>query len=180
VRASGHAPGSSALAWSAEAMTETISRLNEARAGDRPAALSAISDAVWRVTIVDATFIRYRPEEYDRTLARCPSGQRRLIEDTLAGLRFVRNHLGNETGLAGLVGSAQADGSDRVTAWVWRSVRVAASAGCGSREWEHARHRAYEQQLAGSTVGEVFARVADFLQQAAGAVPADARDRSGR
>jgi hypothetical protein len=161
-------------------MTETISRLSEAKAGDRPAGLAGISDAVWRVTIVDATLIRYRPEVYDRILARRPSEQRRLIEDTLAGLRFVRNHLGHETGLAGLVGPTLADGSGDVTAWVWKSVQVSAPGRYGSREWELTRHRAYEQQLAGRTVGEVFARVADFLQQAACAVPADARDPSGR
>lgn len=160
-------------------MTDTISRLSEARAGDRPAGLAGISDAVWRVTIVDGNVIRYRPEEYESILARRPPGQRRVIEDTLAGLRFVRNHLGHETGLAGLVEPARADSSDRVTAWVWKSIPVPAPGRCGSREWEQARHRAY-QQLAGSTVGEVFARVADFLQQAAGAAPSDALDPSGR
>jgi hypothetical protein len=161
-------------------MTDTISRLSAATAGDRPAGLAEISDAVWRVTIVDATLIRYRPEEYESILARRPSGQRRLIVDTLAGLRFVRNNLRCENGLTGLVGPTQADGSDRVTDWVWKSAPVPASSGCGSPDWEQVRHRAYQQQLAGSTVGEVFARVADFLQLAAGAVRADAPDLSGR
>ena len=55
-----------------------------------------VSEAVWQVTIVDATLIRYYPDVYDAVLARRSPPQRRLIEGTMAGLRFVRNRMRSE------------------------------------------------------------------------------------
>jgi 3-oxoacyl-[acyl-carrier protein] reductase len=45
-----------------------------------------VGDAVWWVTIVDATLVRYHPQAYDCVPARRATADRRLIEDTLAGL----------------------------------------------------------------------------------------------
>ena len=41
----------------------------EARGLDLPQALAVISEAVWWVTMVDATVVRYYPDAYDRVLA---------------------------------------------------------------------------------------------------------------
>jgi len=50
-------------------MRETIDRLLRARGWDRPHAFAVISEAVWWVTMVDATLVRYHPDAYDGVLA---------------------------------------------------------------------------------------------------------------
>ena len=60
--------GASALDWSVTAMSETIDRLPGVRVWDRPRAFAGISEAVWRVTIVDATLVRHHPQAYDLSL----------------------------------------------------------------------------------------------------------------
>jgi hypothetical protein len=66
------------------------------RAGgwDRAHGFAAISEAVWWVTMVDATLVRYRPGIYSDLLSRQAAAERRITEDTFAGLRFVRNRMG--------------------------------------------------------------------------------------
>src|SRR5579859_7503604 len=54
----------SALSWAMTAMRDTTQRLGKVRAGDRAQAFAVISEAVWWVTIVDATLVRYYPDEY--------------------------------------------------------------------------------------------------------------------
>src|SRR5580658_5102571 len=83
-----------ALAWSITGMKDAADRVSQARAWDQARAFSVISEAVWWVTIVDATLVRYHPEVYDRVLGEQPDGEQTLIEDTLGGLRFVRNQMG--------------------------------------------------------------------------------------
>ena len=51
----------SALQWSITAMSDTTERLARVNAGDRPQAFALIGEAVWWVTIVDATLVRYHP-----------------------------------------------------------------------------------------------------------------------
>src|SRR5215469_14727043 len=76
-----------ALDWSLTAMTEATSRLAREALDPRHAAV-AVSDAVWWVTIVDSTLVRYHPDSYDATLDEQPPLQRDEIEQTLEGLRY--------------------------------------------------------------------------------------------
>ena len=87
-------PEASALDWSMAAMRDATGRLLRGTARDRARPFAVISEAVWWVTIVDATLVRYHPDTYDAVLAGQPEPERPLIEGTLAGLRFVRNRMG--------------------------------------------------------------------------------------
>ena len=160
----------SALRWSVIAMTETIERLPAVRRWDRPRAFTAIGEAVWQVTLVDATLVRHHPDTYDAIMAARAPAQRRLIEQTLAGLRFVRNHIGHEASLALFIRPGGPDG-DRgsVTSWSWKPVPEPALASIAprGRAWELARYRAYQAHLAGHTLGPTFGRAAEFLNLAA-------------
>jgi hypothetical protein len=51
--------GTSALRWSITAMSDTAQRLSQVAAWDRARAFAAIGEAVWWVTIVDATLMRH-------------------------------------------------------------------------------------------------------------------------
>src|SRR5438552_14291484 len=86
----------SALVWSITAMSDAAERLSRVRAWDQARALVVIGEAVWWVTIVDATVVRRHQDTYDGVLAGQTPAQRELIEGTLAGLRFVRNRIGGE------------------------------------------------------------------------------------
>lgn len=158
-------------------MRDATERLLRARALDRPRAFAVISEAVWWVTIVDGTLVRYRPEAYDGVMADHPPAERRLIEGTLAGLRFVRNQMGHDVDHVDFVHpqtSLSGPGDGRITAWTWASMPepTLASLTPRGRAWEITRYRAYEAQLAGHTVGEIFGRAAHFLKlTAARAVP---------
>jgi len=164
-----------ALGWSSVAMREATQRLlSETVPGRRPAYV-LISEAVWWVTIVDATLVRYYPDTYDALLASQPAGQGRLIEGTLAGLRFVRNQMGYHTDHADFVrpphgrGGRRGSGAGPVSAWAWRPLPEPAVGFLPPprQEWELGRHRAYQAHLAGRTMGEVFERAARFLTLAA-------------
>ncbi len=87
----------SALLWSITAMSDATERLSRVRALDRPRAFAVIGEAVWWVTIVNATLVRHHPEAYDRVMAGQAPEERALIEGTLAGLRFVRNRMGKKS-----------------------------------------------------------------------------------
>jgi hypothetical protein len=161
-----------ALAWSITAMRETTDRLLRAGGWDRANGFAVISEAVWSVTMVDATLIRYRPDIYSSVLARQPAAQRRITEDTFAGLRFVRNRMGYDTDPADFIqplDSRPSAATGRVAAWTWRSVPEPALASLELRaqEWEMTRHRAYQAQLAGQPIGETFSRATAFLLLAA-------------
>lgn len=168
----------SALQWSLTAMGEATGRLEQLRAADLSRGLAAISEAVWWVTLVDATLVRYHPGDYDRVLAGYGLDERRVIEGTLGGLRFVRNRLGRVLDPADFASppARQADRQDRVSMWVWRAVP---EPGCGlperGQQWELARHQCFEAQLTGHCVGETFTRAAAFLLLVASAagVPAE-------
>ena len=95
--------------------------------------------------------------------------ERRLIEGTLAGLRFVRNRMGHEVDHVDFIhpeASRPGPGDGRTTAWTWKSVPepTLASLPPRGKAWEMSRYRAYEAQLADHTIGEIFERAATFLK----------------
>jgi len=178
----------SALDWSMTAMRDATGRLLRAAPRDRARPFAVISEAVWWVTIVDATLVRYHPDTYDIVLASQPGKERRLIEDTLGGLRFVRNRMGqylDPVDFIHPVEGSSGPGDLQFTAWTWKSVPRPEldSLPLRGQEWEMTRYRAYEAQLAGHTVGETFGRAVDFLklaaEQASPAAEAGAHDADG-
>ena len=159
----------SALDWSLAAMCEATGRLSKVQTWDRSRACWAVGDAVWWVTIVDATLVRYHPEPYDGVLARRATADRRLIEETLAGLRFVRNQMDGAVYQVDFVrpGVGQLDPGQRgICAWTWNYLPEPALASLPPRGqiWEMARYRAYEAQLARHRVGDTFGLAAGFLE----------------
>jgi hypothetical protein len=154
----------SALQWSVTAMSEAIGRLPAVRACDRPRALTAVGEAVWWITMVDATLVRHHREAYDAGLAARGAAERRRTEQALAGLRFVRNGIGREAGLDELIGS-EGPVQERVTSWTWKPVSQPALGHLRPRgqAWEMARYRAYQAELASRTIGETFRRAVTFL-----------------
>jgi hypothetical protein len=169
--------GTSALQWSITAMNDTSKRLTRMSARDQPRAFTLISEAVWWVTIVDATLVRHHQDGYDAVLAGQAPAERQHVEGTLAGLRFVRNQIGDKADLAdfiepGVVGADPAQ--RRVTAWTWRSVPAPAVASLSPRgqAWEMNRYCAYQAELAGNSIGETFTRATAFLRQAVADAPA--------
>jgi hypothetical protein len=175
--AGGLAAGASVLEWSITAMSDTTELLPLVRAEDRPRAFAVIGEAVWWVTIVDATLVRHHAEAYDGVMAGQPRAEGRRIEGTLAGLRFVRNQIGQEINVAEFIdpGAAIAGtGGGPVTGWAWTPVRepALASLPARARSWEMTRYRAYQSDLVGHTIGEIFGRAVAFLQlTAANAIP---------
>jgi hypothetical protein len=159
-----------ALGWSLDAMCDTTARLRQARAASRQHALATISEAVWWVTLVDATLVRYHPDTYDRTLAAQPPAQRQVTEETLAGLRFVRNRMGHHLDPADFVHPApRRPGPLRIGHWTWAPLPEPALSTLPEhgQEWELSRYQAYQAQLAGHPVGDTFTRAAEFLRQTA-------------
>lgn len=168
----------SALAWSVTALGDMTRLLPSVRTGDRQQALAAVGEMVWQVTIVDATLVRYYPNVYDSVLAARPRAERRRIEGTLSGLRFVRNRLQDEAAYGDFVAWPGGSGpGGPVTGWAWQPVPAPAleSLPPGSRPWETMRYRDYRDCLAGRTAGETFGRAAAFLSLAAASTPAGAQ-----
>ena len=161
----------SALVWSVTAMADATQRLSRVAAADRPRGFIVVGEAVWRITIVDATLVRHHPAAYDSVMASHAPAQRELVEGTLAGLRFVRNRIGGDGDLGEIIEPSHASprGEDPITGWVWRPVPEPTLAPMPShgRAWERARHRGYQEQLAGHAIGETLSRAAAFLKLAA-------------
>jgi hypothetical protein len=171
--------GASPLVWAITAMGDTTGRLPRVRTADGPRAFAVIGEAVWWVTIVDATLVRHHPGAYDDALAGQSPAERQLVEETLAGLRFVRNQIGDEADLAEFIEPGKAGhgaGRGHITGWTWRSVTEPPLAPLSPRgqAWEMTRYRAYQAQLAGHTIGETFGRAVAFLKLAAADTPASA------
>jgi hypothetical protein len=168
----------SALNWAITAMRDTIRRLPGLVPHDRPRAFAEIGEAVWRVTIVDATLMRHHPMAYDRVIAARAPADRQLIEESLAGLRYVRNQISQDADHADFVRPEPSfPGADRLTAWTWKPVAEPPLAALLPRaqQWEMTRYRAYQARLAGCTVGEVFELAAAFLEQVAAGAPSGTR-----
>jgi hypothetical protein len=165
----------SALDWSFAAMVETIDRLPRVKEWDGARAITVIGEAVWWVTIVDATMLRYHPDAYDQVLA--DARDREEIEHTLGGLRFVRNHMGHDIDHVDFVKAARRRGSggDQIATWTWRRLRCPEVGTLPPRaqEWELDRYQAYQRQLADRPVAEAFSRARSFLARAAAAAAAE-------
>jgi hypothetical protein len=159
---------SSALLWSTTAMSEATAELPQAGTWDQGRAFAAIGEAVWWVTLVDATLVRHHPGTYDAVVAGESPAQRQLIEGTLAGLRFVRNRLGGQAGLAAFIEAAApgpGPANARIAGWMWKPVPppVLVPLAPRGQAWEMVRYQAYQAHLAGRTIGKVFRQAATFL-----------------
>ena len=158
----------SPLQWCIGAMNDITGRLPNIRSSDQVRAFTAIAEAVWWVTIVDATLLRHHHKAYDRVMADQPPAERTLVEDTLAGLRFVRNRMGQDADLADFVSPVARGsgyGGNGLTGWRWKSLPAPVLAPLTPRgqAWEMARYQAYQEQLADQTIAETFGRAAAFL-----------------
>lgn len=154
-----------AIGWSVTAMTEAAGRL--AAAGwELPRLAAAVAEAVWWVTLVDATLVRYHPRDYETALAGT-GARRRETEETLAGLRYVRNQLGSSADPAAFIRPAGA-GDDSI-AWAWSPLPEPDLEALTprARQWELGRYRAYQARLAGHGIAATFARCTQFLTRAA-------------
>ncbi|MGH3170293.1 MAG: hypothetical protein ACRDN0_30975 [Trebonia sp.] len=153
-----------AIDWSVTAMTEAAGRLGSAGDWELPRLATAVGETVWWVTLVDATLVRYHPRDYETALAGVAG--RRQTEQTLEGLRYVRNQLGSAVDPAEFVRSAGDDGS---ACWTWRPLPEPEldELPARARQWELSRYAAYQQRLAGFSIGETFARCTQFLAFAA-------------
>jgi len=158
-----------AIDWSVIAMTEAAGRLAVAGGWDLHRLAAAVAETVWWVTLVDATLVRYHPRDYERALAD-KSVRRRKTEETLEGLRYVRNQLGKSVEPDEFVRPAV--GGDGADGWAWRPLP---EPGLGTlatraRHWELSRYRAYQGRLAGRDIARTFTRCTEFLAQAAGLI----------
>jgi len=167
-RAGDATAGENALDWSLDAMAEAIDRFDQMASWDLPRVLAAVSEAVWWVTLVDATLVRYHPAVYDTVLSdTVPGGQqgapRQMIAGTLAGLRFVRNQMGRHHDLADFIQRG------RGAAWAWRALPEPAcdTLSPHGQEWELTRYQAYQTWLSGRPVTAAFTLAARFLSQTA-------------
>jgi len=167
-----------AIDWSVAAMAEAAVRLSSSGAWDLAHLAEALSDAVWWVTLVDATLVRYHPRNYEGALAG-RSARRRETEQTLEGLRYVRNQLGRSADPASLVETAAS--GDPAARWTWRALPQPDLAGFGlrARRWELSRYRAYQERLAGHDITETFTWCAEFLTLAASLAGDPGVPRSG-
>jgi anti-sigma B factor antagonist len=153
----------SALTWSVAAMSEASARLPAVKVRDQRQALAAIGEAVWWITMIDATLVRHHPGAYDTVMAARTSAERRRISETLAGLRFVRNWISRAAGLDEVVETGA--GTGPITRWTWKPVPEPALGWLPARAqaWERARYRAYQARLAGDTIGKTFGQAVTFL-----------------
>jgi hypothetical protein len=166
----------SALQWAVTAMSDTMDRLTRVGTWDRTRAFAVIDEAVWWVTMVDATLVRHHAGVYDAAMAGQAPAERQLVENTLAGLRFVRNQIGGKGDIGEFIEPGEtgpAAGEESITGWTWKPVPEPAVASLPPRgqAWEMTRYQAYQAQLAGHTVGEIFGPAVAFLKLAAANAP---------
>lgn len=158
-------------------MSEATERLPRITGLDSRRAFAVISEAVWWVTIVDGNLVRYHPESYDGELASRSDASRLEVEETLAGLRFVRNQIGYDIDRADFIGAvAGAAGLPHARDWIWTSLPEPTGESMTPRglAWEMTRYGAYQSRLAGRSVVTTFRCAASFLKVvAAGITPAE-------
>jgi hypothetical protein len=162
----GQPTGDTPLSWSVSALEDTARRLCKTDAMNLPEGLAAITEAVWWVTLVDATMIRYHHDAYDQALADLGPVERKQTEGTFTGLRFVRNCMGYYVDSADFIQPHDSLGGDaRVSAWTWRQVPAAVSGMLPRRAttWETGRYLHYRAYLAERCVGETMHRAAGHL-----------------
>ena len=127
--------------------------------------------------MLDAALVRYYPGVYDDTLERLSTADQALIEETLAGLRLVRNRVGEPDDLARFVRSGTREWEPligQITGLRWEAApaRSPGSRSTSAQAWERARSRAYQNRLAGTAIGDTFDRCTTFLLAAASAAMA--------
>ena len=169
-QAYGWQTGETALGCSVTAMAETVQRLSSAAAMDLPQALAVISEAVWWVTIVDATMIRYHHGAYDHALAALDPAARQAAEATFAGLRFVRSQMGYRAGPADFIQPQPVQGGTEyapVAKWIWKPVPAPELEAVPrpGRGWEISQHQQYRTYLADHPIGQTIVPVAALLTQ---------------
>lgn len=171
---SGQPVADTPLSWSLSALQDTAERLCKAGNMNLPEALALISEAVWWVTLVDATMIRYHHDAYDRVLAHLAPAERKLTEGTFTGLRFVRNCMGYYVDPADFIQPQQDSfgGDAPVAFWTWQQPPVLVPGMLPQRPgrstaWENSRYLHYRAYLAGRPVGETIHRTAGYLVQLA-------------
>jgi len=155
-----------AIDWSITAMTESAGRLALAHLWELPQVAAAVAETVWWVTLVDATLVRYHVQAYEKALA-STTVRRRKTEETLEGLRHVRNELARTADPTVFV--AAVTGEDGTTVWTWHPLPEPelGTLAPRSRPWELSRYRAYQARLAGHRITRAFARCTEFLAMAA-------------
>jgi hypothetical protein len=134
-------------------------RWNRRYAGGTPADTGALD---WSITAMRETIERLcRAGGWDRA-----DGFAVISEETFAGLRFVRNQMGYDAHPADLV-QPLASGAG-IAAWTWKPVPEPALGALTARgrSWELTRYQAYQDRLAGRTVGEIFTQAVAFLNMA--------------
>jgi hypothetical protein len=153
-----------AIDWSVAAMAEAAARLTAAT-WELPRVAAALAETVWWVTLVDATLVRYHPRDYQTALAD-KGTQRRKTEESLEGLRYVRNQLGSSADPAGFI---RAPDDTPAGTWTWNPLPEPdlSTLNPRSQQWELSRYRAYQARLAGHDIGCTFARCTEFLTRAA-------------
>lgn len=163
-----------AIDWSVTAMAEAASRFAAAGAWEPRRTAAALGETVWWVTLVDATLVRYYPQAYENALAR-KAVRRRQLEETLEGLRYVRNQLGHGADPTEFISPAPGDADG----WTWRPLPQPDLGDLTprARGWELSRYRAYQGRLAERAVARTFARCAEFLTHAA-ALARESAERS--
>ena len=180
--------GNGVLEWSVTAMRDTTDRLLRARSLDRPAGYAMVTEAVWWCTMVEATLVRYHPDARAAALTRRQTAERQAIEDTFAGLRFVRNRMGYKADHEGFLepaASPSGRAGGQVAAWTWKQIPDPGLSELPQRaqKWELTRYRAYQAQLAGRRIGDTFSQAASFLRETAegslGHAPVTARTPFG-
>lgn len=159
-----------ALDWSLSAMSEATGRLARARVLDPRHAAVAVSDATWWVTIVDATLVRYLPAAYDAAMDAQPPQQRAEIEQTLAGLRYVRNQMGVHLDPSEFI-AVVPSGTGSALTWSPLPPPEAGELTPRGQTWERGRYLAYQERLASRSVTRTFALAARFLRLAAVPLP---------
>jgi hypothetical protein len=159
-----------ALEWSLAGMQDVTERLALCRPEeDGVVAFSAVAEAVWWVTIIDARLIRQYMDIYEAVLAAHDPAQRSMVEGTLSGLRYVRNQTTSETISAEFISPpAGAKGYGVPAAWGWNHIAEPPLDDLPEdvRSWELTRYQEYEAWLAGNVVGDVFQRATGFLDLA--------------
>jgi hypothetical protein len=155
------------LRWSVSAMNGSIGRLYKATGTDLPEALAIVTEAVWWVTLVEASIQRSSQAAYNHTLLSLGSADRRATEGTFIGLRFIRNWLGAHADPANFIQPEHDDdGSEApVAAWTW-TLLPTPELGTVSPRDRHAdavRYRDYCTYLARKPIGETMTSAVTFL-----------------
>jgi hypothetical protein len=101
----------------------------------------------------------------------------------LAGLRFVRNRMGYYADHADFIRPCpeEQESDAPITEWNWQSMPVPAVETLPPRgqEWELSRYEAYQDLLAGHTVGETFGQTSRFLDLVARTAKTEADAAAG-